>query len=343
MRSTRLFARLALPVSITMLGASAHAQIPSASGSSALAEALFQQGRDLFKQERYAEACPKLAESQRLEPKLGTLLNLALCHEKEEKYATAWAEYTSAAAIARQKGQTERADFANEQIEALKAKLAYVTIAVKDPPAGLRVQLDDKHLDVVALNAVLPIDTGKHRVTATAPGKEPWSTEIEVPPKRAELRLEIPALEASTPAQAAPSAAPTPPPALTAPIPAPTPSTAAPPPPARDTATLLMATGFSVGAIGVMTGAVTGSFAAARANDILQHCQGNRCDADQRGPLATANALANASNVAFAIGAIGAGVGVVGVVMWRREAAAKNHVAVTPVLGPGSIGLQGTF
>src|SRR5262245_52463521 len=41
---------------------------------SAAAEALFEVGRDLMKDKKYSEACPKLKESLRLDPAVGTML-----------------------------------------------------------------------------------------------------------------------------------------------------------------------------------------------------------------------------------------------------------------------------
>jgi hypothetical protein len=51
------------------------------SPNEAAATALFDEGRRVMAENHYAEACPKLAESERLAPSGGTLINLADCYE----------------------------------------------------------------------------------------------------------------------------------------------------------------------------------------------------------------------------------------------------------------------
>src|SRR4051812_16548065 len=64
------------------------------------AEALFDQGRRLLAAGNYAAACPKLEASNRLDPGIGTMLNLGDCYEKNGQTASGWAAFREAAAAA---------------------------------------------------------------------------------------------------------------------------------------------------------------------------------------------------------------------------------------------------
>src|SRR4051812_13667011 len=57
------------------------------------AEELFRQGKAEMAKGSYERACPMFAESYKQDPAMGTLLNLALCHEAIGRIATAWGEW----------------------------------------------------------------------------------------------------------------------------------------------------------------------------------------------------------------------------------------------------------
>src|SRR5437868_13705153 len=96
----------------------------------ALAEVLYQKGRELMAQGKAAEACPKFAESYRLDATTGTLLNLASCHETEGKLATAWLEFSRSVALARRDRRSDRVRFAQDRLAAIEPKLSYLTVMV---------------------------------------------------------------------------------------------------------------------------------------------------------------------------------------------------------------------
>jgi len=186
-------------------------------GNAALAESLFREGKRLSSEKKFAEACPKFAESYKLDPGLGTLLNLATCHESEGKPATAWAEFSEAAARAKREGDNDRAQLAEERVRVLEPKLAHVSIALAPGAAvpGLVVKFDGRELSSAALGLQIPIDPGKHVLEASAPGKQTSAQSFDAPSTPSTLAVTVPVLKDGAPAPAA----------TPAPVPAPTQAT----------------------------------------------------------------------------------------------------------------------
>lgn len=170
----------------------------------ALAEALFRQGQDLVAEGNYDEACPKFAESQRLDPSTGTLLNLAACHEKQGKLATAWNEFSAALVAARRDQREDRVSFAQERIDAIEPKLSRLTILLaeaNDVP-GLQIQLNDTQVGRPALGVALPVDPGTHQLTVSAPGKETQSIRVNIAPGPSSNQVSVPHLDDAPQSQA---------------------------------------------------------------------------------------------------------------------------------------------
>lgn len=172
----------------------------------AVAEGLYRQARDLMAAGKYDEACPKFAESQRLDPATGTLLNLAACHEKQGRVATAWIEYSDALFAARRDGREDRVEYARQRAAELEPKLSRLTLQLApgmDLPQ-LTLELDGAVLGRAVVGAPMPIDPGSHLVRVSAPDKKSWQQTIEIGAVADQKTLTIPMLE-DAPAQPAPT------------------------------------------------------------------------------------------------------------------------------------------
>lgn len=189
-----------LAVLVVLLScATASAQGDGAQNKSdkALARALFEDGRALMNEGDLDEACPKLAESFRLSPGGGTLLNLALCHEKQGKLATAWTEFNDALARAKRDDKPERVTFAEQHIEDLEPRLNRVTIELASGADldGLTLTHNGAELTDAIVGTSFPVDGGRHVITASAPGRKAWKTTFELEPEGERREIVIPVLE----------------------------------------------------------------------------------------------------------------------------------------------------
>lgn len=169
-----------------------------AQDTTATAQALFESGRDLLRAGKIDEACPKLAESQRIEPATGTLLALAMCHEAQGKFASAWSEFTEVAARAATLNQTGREVHARSRVDALKPRLS--TLQLKLPFEiifldGLEVRLDGVLLERNAWHVGVPVDGGEHAVEVRADGRKTWTQFFTVAPEHDKVVVQVEELE----------------------------------------------------------------------------------------------------------------------------------------------------
>ncbi|HET9993273.1 MAG TPA: hypothetical protein VFQ65_32275 [Kofleriaceae bacterium] len=130
---------------------------------------LFEQGRELAKQNKFSEACEKFEQSYALDNGVGTELNLADCHEHLGHVAQAWRMFDEAAQ--RSADNPARQKFAKDRADALAGKLATAVVNVPDPgAAGLSITISGRA--VKARSTITErVDPGAITVHVATPAK----------------------------------------------------------------------------------------------------------------------------------------------------------------------------
>jgi len=268
----------------------------------ATAEALFRDGRRLLDEGRYDEACVKLAESQAQDPASGTLINLALCYEKQGKLATAWAHYRSAAVLARKDGRADRVTTAERKTAELEGRVPHLILRVAHPRPGMEARWSDVRIGAGAFDTPIPLDPGTYVVTVSAPGFKDFSETLSIAETESRT-LVVPDLEASDAGSVAP--------AIPPPI--------APPPPqaaparATDEENDSRLLGFVVGGVGLV-GLGLGTYFGLSSLDAYSEAERacpthHGCDGSVRSTRDEATTQAWISNVSLAVGIVATGAG----------------------------------
>lgn len=187
----RIFLSLGLTSSL-LVSAVASAQ-PSAADKTT-AQALFDAALKEMDAGRLNDACPKLVESQRLDPSIGTKYYLADCLEKQGRIAAALTYFGEVAAEARALKQADREKFAKKRAEALGAKVPKLVLAVPDAMKrleGLSIKRDGAAIGEILFGVAVPLDPGFHVVEVAAKGKAPWEQKVELKADGATITLTI--------------------------------------------------------------------------------------------------------------------------------------------------------
>jgi hypothetical protein len=155
-------------VSLALLGSTS----PARADEPTTAEALFDQGRYLMRDPAtLSRGCELLAKSYQLSARGDSLLNLAECHRREGKTATAWAEFDEAIRVSEKMRFSAALQVAKQRREDLAAVLSTLTIEVAPEIAalpGLAVELNGKPLSREKWNTASSLDPGPFEITAVA-------------------------------------------------------------------------------------------------------------------------------------------------------------------------------
>jgi len=298
-------------------------------GDAAAAEALFGEAKKLVAQGKYAEACPKFAESNRLDRGAGTLIHLADCYEKVKQTASAWATYKEAASAAQALGRSDWEKLANKRAAALEPTLAKLTIRVQEPADKIEVTRDGNTVSQASWGSALPIDTGTHTIEAKAEGRKPYKTSVTIAKDGEKAEVSVPKLEIDQSAVATPTKPTTPPPTT-------------PPPVVEREEGGQKTLGFivaGIGVAGVAVGAVAGLMAMSKNNESKDKCPNDGACADKAG--VDANDSAKTLGLVSTIGFIAGGVGLAaGAFLILTASPSKTGVRVVPAAGPKNAGLS---
>jgi hypothetical protein len=334
----RAFAnRLALGLALTLLlcAGSVLAQgatVPSASDRAA-AESLVNRSLELLEAGNPAEACPKLEESQRLDPGVGTLLYLADCYQQMGLTASAWGTFREAAYLAKSEGQADREQIAVEHADALEQKLSYLTLEVTDAPGGTpEVKHNGEVVGKARWGARFPVDPGSHAVEASAPGRKPWSSTLKIPEGPGLHRLVIPVLEASAVEPAEPSV-----------------ELVAPSPPTVDAGSGQQTLGWvlaGVGSAAVVTGGIFALLARGDDADANASCRPDRrdlCNATGVDLADGARTKANIAGISAGVGLAALGAGITLLVLAPGDDGETARLGARALAGGGLFSLEAAF
>ena len=265
------------------------ASADTAATDKAVAETLFREGRELLEAGKTEQACAKFAESDRFDASAGTMLNLADCHARIGRTASAWAEFNETAQRARGRGQHERANYATRRAAELESKLSRISLQVAAPQRVRELKLDGKALGPSGWTAALPLDPGQHEVTVVWSDGQTTRHSISVPNKPGKFVTPIQAPAAR--AQLAPKAD--------------SDSTDG-----AGTTRIIAWSALGVGAAGVAVGSYFGLKAIGLKNDSDEDCDASGCGPDALDSYERAGDAATVSTVAFGVGAALAALGV---------------------------------
>ena len=183
-----------------------------------VARRLFDEGRVAEDAARWAEAAGKFRRATAIKDTPGLRFHLARCQEEQGAFVEALVEYDRARELI--DGGVRAVDVEKllpEARERVRAKVAQLTLRLPADVQDVSVELDGKVLSPSVLGVAMPINPGKHRVSAVAVGRVRFASEFALGVAESrQLAIELPVTSTTSTAPSAPASTQAAPPAARA-------------------------------------------------------------------------------------------------------------------------------
>jgi hypothetical protein len=298
------------------------------SADKSLATQLFKEGRTLVDQGKYAEGCRSSRRANGSTQAAERCSTSPSATKRRDGPPRRGPVYGEALGIARKDDGPQRAEMAQQHIEALEPTLSRLIVrAGRFRSPDLEIKRDGTAIRRAAWGTAMPVDPGDHVIEAFALGKIPWKQTITVGGKAETKTIAVPVLD-------------------NAPVaPTPTASTSGGHMPAtfvevRKPVSPAVWVAYGIGAVGVGVGTYFGLRAMSEQQTADDNCPQNQCSS--AGSTANANAIqaANISTVGFGVGVLGIGLGTFLLLSRGSMTMPSSSVATSSWFAPRAIALD---
>ncbi len=284
---SRVAVTFPLAIAVLAFPALAHAQ-------QAAADALFDSARSAMAKGDFDVACEQFRASDRLDPAVGTELNLADCEEKRGRLASAWELYRTVGE--KLTANDERLHFAQARAEALAARVPKLTLLLAvGAPKDSTVRDGSVELGAAAFGIALPLEPGAHELVVSAPGFEARTFQVRLSEGQTQSLTVAPGNALAAAKSRAPAAAPL--------------LFNEEPKAGADTTTL----GYVLGGVGIASlgaGALTGLLVLGKQHTVDAECHPDKsCTSAGVEAASSGRTLQTVSNVSWVVGAVALGAG----------------------------------
>lgn len=295
----------------------------------ATARALALEGHDALQKKDYATAADRFARADALVHAPTLVVDWARALQGQGRLVAAHEKYElvlrEGVPDSAPKSWLRALEDARKELDALKPRLAWVTVILKQPPDA-SVQIDGVLVPPAAVGVRRAADPGFPEVTVSAPGYESYKQTVTVGPGEEKL-LEVSLRK--LPEVAAPS----------------TPLDAAYRP--RQKSGVRRAAAYvalGLGGAGIVTGGVTGGLALRKRADLQDECIGESCPPRSKKKISTYHLYGTTSGIALGVGAAGLGAGLLLLLTEpKTEEPPSAGFNLRPLLGWGTLGAEGSF